>query len=246
MAEQHKSDKNETRSDRGSEHDTDEDDDEDYVDVLPEALQQAKQRGPRGSVSAEAFGTFNKKGDFKPKMVEKSAEAVKTISEKLNLSFMFSSLDEKEKEIVIGATEERIVQPGEVVIKEGDEGDCLYVVGSGTLACSKVFAGNTESTFLKTYQSGEAFGELALLYNAVRAATITANEECQLFKLDRDTFNHIVKDSASKKREQYEEFLAKVSIFSTMEPYERSKLSDAFKEHKFKEGDYIIKVDEDG
>jgi cAMP-dependent protein kinase regulator len=51
-------------------------------------------------------------------------------------------------------------------------------VGTGTLSCQKLFPGNTEATFLKTYQPGEAFGELSLLYNAPRAATIIANEEC--------------------------------------------------------------------
>jgi len=80
-------------------------------------------------------------------------------------------------------------------------------VGTGTLLCQKLFPGNTEATFLKTYQPGEAFGELSLLYNAPRAATIIANEECQLWKLDRETFNHIVKDAANKKRAQYETFL---------------------------------------
>lgn len=103
-----------------------------------------------------------------------------------------------------------------------------------------MFPGNNEPTFLKTYQPGEAFGELALLYNANRAATIIANEECLLWRLDRDTFNHIVKEAANKKRQQYEDFLKKVPILSTMEPYERSKLSDAFKEVKAEAGQNII------
>jgi CRP-like cAMP-binding protein len=40
------------------------------------------------------------------------------------------------------------------------------------------------------------FGELALLYNVPRAATITAIEKCVLWSLDRETFNNIVKDAA--------------------------------------------------
>jgi cAMP-dependent protein kinase regulator len=75
------------------------------------------------------------------------------------------------------------------------------VLESGSLKCEKIFAGNTEPTFLKNYEPGEAFGELALLYNAPRAATIIANETSVLWGLDRATFNHIVKDSAAKKRE---------------------------------------------
>jgi cAMP-dependent protein kinase regulator len=50
--------------------------------------------------------------------------------------------------------------------------------------------------FLKIYEPGEAFGELALLYNAPRAASIKAKTDCLLWALDRNTFNHIVKDAS--------------------------------------------------
>jgi cAMP-dependent protein kinase regulator len=103
----------------------------------------------------------------------------------------------------------------------------------GELSCYRLFSGQNEPTHLKTYIPGEAFGELALLYNAPRAATIIANTECLLWVLDRETFNHIVKDSSRRRREKYENFLKKVKILETMEPYERSVLSDAFTEEKF-------------
>jgi cAMP-dependent protein kinase regulator len=48
---------------------------------------------------------------------------------------MFRELDEADKQIVVAAMEEKIVKPKEKVISEGDEGDCLFVVGSGTLMC---------------------------------------------------------------------------------------------------------------
>ena len=85
-----------------------------------------------------------------------------------------------------------------------------------------------------------------MLYNAPRAATITANEDCLLWKLDRDTFNHIVKDASSKRREKYESFLSQVPIFETMEPYERSKLADAFTETHVSAGEFIIREGEEG
>lgn len=175
--------------------------------MLPEALAKAKAKGPRVSISAEAFGDYNKKSDFKPRVIQKSAEVKEQIMEKIEKSFMFSGLEDSEKSIVLDAMEEKKCFKNEVVIKEGDDGDCLYVVASGTLACTKVFKGNTDSTFLKRYEAGEAFGELALLYNAPRAATITSDNESLLFILDRATFNHIVKDSSVRKREKYDGFL---------------------------------------
>jgi hypothetical protein len=45
------------------------------MDVLPEALAKNKQKGPRVSISAEAFGNYNKKEDFKARVLQKSAEA---------------------------------------------------------------------------------------------------------------------------------------------------------------------------
>ena len=52
------------------------------------------------------------------------------------------------------------------MIKEGDKGDLLYVVEDGKLDCFKLIEG--EQKKIKEYEPGEAFGELALLYNAPR------------------------------------------------------------------------------
>ena len=99
---------------------------------------------------------------------------------------------------------------------------------------------------LKFYVPGEAFGELALLYNAPRAASIVASEQSELWALDRRTFNHIVKDSAQQKREKYEEFLSHVNILENMEAYERSKLADAIEEKWFEAGEYVITEGQEG
>lgn len=213
---------------------------------MQEVIAKKKNKGPRVSVSAEAYGMWNRKEDFKARVINKSEEDKAAIREKLNKSFMFASLSDDEKDIVIDAMAVINASSNEVIIKEGDQGDCLYVVGSGTLECTKVFPGQTDPTFLLSYTAGAAFGELALLYNAPRAATIETKADCVLWQLDRGTFNHIVKDSAIRRREKYEAFLEKVAIFSTMEPYERSRLADAFIEVKFSAGESIIKEGDEG
>ena len=94
---------------------------------------------------------------------------------------------------------------------------------------------------MRDYKPGEAFGELALLYNAPRAATIVAKEECKLWQLDRSTFNHIVKDAAQTKRNKYEDFLGSVPVLQSLDHYERSKIADCIKEVNVKAGDSVIK-----
>ncbi len=179
---------------------------------------------------------YNKKGDFKAPKYAKSADVEAQIKKRLNQAFMFSALKEDELNIVVEAMQGVKIKSGDVVIKEGDDGDNLYVLESGTLTCTKHFKGKPEPTFLKEYIPGEAFGELALLYNAPRAATIVAKTDCEMWSLDRNTFNHIVKDAAAKKREKYEEFLSEVKILQSVEPYERSKLADALKEEDYEPG----------
>lgn len=120
---------------------------------------------------------------------------------------MFAALDKKELDIVVDAISEVKGGPGEAIIVEGDEGDCMYVLEEGKLECTKVFAGDSQPTKLKVYEPGEGFGELALLYNAPRAATITSLTDYWVWKLGRGTFNHIVKDAAARKREKFDNFL---------------------------------------
>ena len=117
-----------------SEEETDPDEDDDYLDDLPEAKDLASKK-PRASVSAEAFGAWNQRKKFEAKTYPKTKEQELAIREKLENAFMFKNLDASEKEIVIAAMEEKVTEPKEVVIKEGDEGDCLFVVSQGTLQC---------------------------------------------------------------------------------------------------------------
>lgn len=67
------------------------------MDILPEDLVKKKAKGPRASVSAEAFGLHNKKENFKARVVPKDQSAKDAILEKISLSFMFSGLDDSER-----------------------------------------------------------------------------------------------------------------------------------------------------
>ena len=79
------------------------------------------------------------------------------------------------------------------------------------------------------------------MYNAPRAATVVSTEPSILWQLDRITFRRILMDSAFQRRRMYESFLEEVPLFSTLTPYERSKIADALDTHKYPAGSAIIK-----
>ncbi|EPR61120.1 cyclic nucleotide-binding domain-containing protein [Toxoplasma gondii GT1] len=162
----------------------------------------------------------------------------------LRQSFLFNSLDEKDLNTVILAMQEKKIEASTCLIREGDDGECLYIVQSGELNCSKLIDG--EERVVKVVGPGDAFGELALLYNAPRAATVTSVSACDLWELGRDTFNAIVKDAATKRRSMYDSFLKSVHILDGMDAYERGKVADALRTEMFTDGAYIVRQGELG
>ena len=87
---------------------------DEYIDDLP--MPAARSKAPRWSVSAEAFGNWNKKKEFNAVKVKKTSKQKNKIIEKLEKSFMFASLDSKERDIIVDAVKKRRVKKGEVVI----------------------------------------------------------------------------------------------------------------------------------
>jgi hypothetical protein len=71
---------------------------------------------------------------------------------------------------------------GEQIVRQGDRGDRFYVIGDGTVDVA------VDGAYSRTLWPGEYFGEIALLRDVPRTATVTARENVELFALDRDEF----------------------------------------------------------
>lgn len=217
-----------------SDEETESDDVVDEVEEVP-----LKSRG-RQSVSAEAYGEWNVKKAFTPPVIPKTDEQKDRLKACLKSSFMFAPLDDTAFGIIIGAMKEVTVTAGERIITRGDDGEVLYVVEAGSFDCSIPTEDGTGERVVKTCAVGDVFGELALLYAQKRAATVAATEDGVCWSLDRETFNHIVKESAQSKRNQYVDFLAKVPLLETMGSYERSQLADALRVEMVDESATIV------
>lgn len=237
-------DKDEDKDDEESE----EDNDDDELDEMPESFKKpdGQMKVGRASVSAEAFGAWNKPKPFEPVIVPKSDVQKERLKETLLKSFMFSQLDTNDMDIVVGAMKEVQCEAGVRLITQGEDGDFLFVIEDGTLECKIKVQSTGEEKVVKTVEPGDAFGELALLYNCPRAANVDSTSKCVLWQLDRATFNHIVRDAAVKRRERYEAFLQSVPLLNQMDAYERSQISDALKTEKYDKDTYILNQGEPG
>eukprot|EP00928_Gymnodinium_smaydae_P004155 TRINITY_DN11444_c0_g2_i1.p1 TRINITY_DN11444_c0_g2~~TRINITY_DN11444_c0_g2_i1.p1 ORF type:complete len:450 (+),score=125.20 TRINITY_DN11444_c0_g2_i1:106-1350(+) len=235
-----------TSSKARDDSEAEEEDDEEGPDIDDMPLPAAYlSRGPRTSVSAEAYGVWNKKGDWTPPVYPKTDEQKAKIREVLNQSFLFSCLDAQDINVLIDAMQAKAVEAGTRLIEQGEDGDCLYVVEEGQMDCYKRQP-NGEEKLVKECKVGDAFGELALLYNCPRAASVVASTTCSLMQLDRDSFNNIVKDAASKRRERYEDFLRSVPVLQSMDDYERKAMCDALNSEKVEAGTVIVQQGEPG
>mmetsp|Transcript_5967 Transcript_5967/g.9526 ORF Transcript_5967/g.9526 Transcript_5967/m.9526 type:complete len:370 (-) Transcript_5967:239-1348(-) len=201
--------------DAGDDSEEEEEDDDDEDDFLPPPAAYVN-AGQRASVSAEAYGQFNQVREFTAPVYPKTDEQKNRIQTVLKESFLFSALEARDINVIIDAMQEKICEKDERLINQGDDGDCLYVVEEGEMDCFKKQPDGTEKK-VKECKAGDAFGELALMYNTPRAASVVAQDRCVLWQLDRESFNHIVKQAAAKRRERYEEFLKSVPILQSME-----------------------------
>lgn len=199
----------------------------------------------RTAVSAEAYGEWNKKSyDFAPPVFPKTDEQRMRITEMLSKSFLFNTLDHKDFDIIIDAIEEVVIDPNTRVLTQGEMGDFLFVIEKGVLNCLKRFG--EEENIVKVCEPGDVFGELSLLYNAPRAASVESVTECVLWKLDRATFTQIVRSSASRKRDRYEAFLKSVPLLSKVGTYELSQIADALRPQWFDPDTLIVQEGDPG
>jgi cAMP-dependent protein kinase regulator len=129
-----------------------------------------------------------------------------------------------------------IKEDGTDIIVEGDIGDIFYLLEEGGV---DVYVKKVPDTVVHSYKPGDSFGELAIMYNAPRAATCRSKGETKLWALDRVSFKVIVVAAAMQKREQFVGFLKKVPILESLTEMELMTMADSMAEEKYNSGDVI-------
>eukprot|EP00580_Thalassiosira_gravida_P018052 CAMPEP_0201675952 /NCGR_PEP_ID=MMETSP0494-20130426/40732_1 /ASSEMBLY_ACC=CAM_ASM_000839 /TAXON_ID=420259 /ORGANISM="Thalassiosira gravida, Strain GMp14c1" /LENGTH=480 /DNA_ID=CAMNT_0048158549 /DNA_START=42 /DNA_END=1484 /DNA_ORIENTATION=- len=113
---------------------------------------------------------------------------------------MFHSLPDATLQKLVLAFEEVDLKKGDNVMKQGDtEIDYFYVIRSGS--CSVEIDGKKLPDPYGTMTEGTILGELAMLYNNPRAATVLAKTNCKLYRVDRQSFRYFLDNQQPQEKE---------------------------------------------
>ncbi|KAJ3625380.1 hypothetical protein Zmor_004274 [Zophobas morio] len=101
-------------------------------------------------------------------------------------------LDHWERLTVADALEQATFQDGETVVKQGDRGDEFYLIIEGEAVVTQDLGNGQPPIVVGRLGRSQYFGEIALITNRPRAATVTAAGLLKCVKLDRDRFERVL------------------------------------------------------
>lgn len=129
---------------------------------------------------------------------------------------------------------------GTLIIKQGEEGECMYVIEEGEV---EVIRGGKSISVLKC---GQIFGELALIYNCTRTATIKAKTDCKLWVIKRDCFQTIMVNRRIVRKDEYSALLKEVATFKDLPQNTLRAITEGLIEKKYRNGEYIVRQGDHG
>ncbi|KAL7533440.1 hypothetical protein ACHAXR_005236, partial [Thalassiosira sp. AJA248-18] len=223
--------------------------------------------------SKQSSPTFIKKGarnalreeehinDYIKKVVPKADYIRELIHAAIKLNVLFESNTEDELKEIIDVFEPVSFEAEEVVIQQGERGDDFYVVESGELSITvrmeddgddnDIMDKSVSEIKVGNYQDGSAFGELALIYGSPRAATISATDDCKLWRIKRGWYRGVVGQHRQRLHKEKVEFLPKVKVGKSylkdvLGKDQIDTMAQLLNQEYFKAGDAILREGEAG
>ena len=122
------------------------------------------------------------------------------VTDLLRTMDIFEALPSEELETIAQLLRERRLAETEVLCRQGDPGDALFIVTGGRIRLSTTDPSGNEKV-LTYFTDGQFFGEMSLLTGAPRSATATAETDSQLLVLDKQSFDDLLASHAQIMRE---------------------------------------------
>lgn len=157
----------------------------------------------------EIAGQYNITNIDPKTVVPIQEECVTTALDALLLSGLLASATREVQMLFASRMKRRHLRKGDCVCKQGDHGNTMFIIAEGVVDVKKEMIIDKENEkinhteIVETLYDGDFFGEMAIIRNEKRAATIEAKTDVVLFEIDRDTIKHCL--------EKYPEFARQIS-----------------------------------
>lgn len=196
---------------------------------------EAKEGGLRTAISAETA----KKLPGKLPTIQKSPSEKKSIEGALMANTFMRGLSCSQMEKLIDAMEKKHYQANVEIIREGQDGTHMYILEKGEVNVSKGVG--AQKTNVCDLGAGTLFGELAILYNCRRTATIKTKTNVTLWCLERSLFQIVVKSAGQEKDQERYQLISSVQDFEKLPEAKLHKICDCLEEEYFENGSCIIR-----
>ena len=211
----------------------------------------------RSNVFHRAFETEQNVENFIAPTYQKSVEDTRALTELFKTNFLTKHIDPSQHVVLANAMFKVDVKGGNNIIKYGDIGNEYYVLARGSCQVT-VYHKDTNPAdpnlsdkidFVKTIETNltanpplpmVGFGEIALLYNDRRSASITATTNCELWVLSGNVFKQVIAQNSIRRRNISLEYLDKCDLLKELDKYEKLKLIDGLKIVQYSAGEYIL------
>lgn len=189
----------------------------------------------------------------KKKEIAKDPATTKLLKDCMRENPLFKRCRGEETDELVGQFEQVSYGASKQIITQGETGDTFYVIESGI--CDAFIKGTSKA--VASPARGMGFGELALMYNTPRAASITARTDVVLWKIERQEYRLVLASHAQKRSKEYKELLSEVVLQNEGKTKKKllkdcitdsqmTKLADAMDEDNVAAGHNIICEGDEG
>lgn len=169
------------------------------------------------------------------KEVNKSSRDVEIIEKSFEKHFIFTTLTQDQKKVVIQAMKLYTLASNQTIFHQNQPGTSFFIVASGLL---EVLVNDVR---INTITEGQGFGELALMHDSPRTATVRTLTTVTLWGLDRNSFKKIIEDLNVKHYEENKAFIESVSVFAILKPAQIESLVGSLVTFNYAPGQVVVK-----
>lgn len=165
---------------------------------------------------------------------------------------LFSDFGEDELLALMARFREESFSTGSLVFRQGDESDKLYVVLAGRVVVESRFSGkNPDEPPLAELRRGDYFGELSLVKEATRTATVRCVEPTTMLSLDKQTYQALADRYRAIGRKieeafQFLDLLEEITVFRELSPQRVREVATCMRLRRLDPGEFAVRQGEPG